>query len=132
MSTQMKKAPLYTVPVAKMTMPALAMVWLLAIGAGVYQTWPAQHLQQEALPELPALQDCPTDFERCFATALKIRMNMGADQLEFSEGYASRVRNHLAVGVGVFLLPFGLSRLMFGLSWLWRDRRAVGTKIRNL
>jgi hypothetical protein len=110
---------------AKKTMSALAMLWLLMVGTGIYQAWPAQYLQHEPLPKLPAFQDCPTDFEGCFARAMRTRKNMAADRLEFSEGYASRVRNHLAVGTGVFLLPFGL-------CWLWRDRRIAGTNIRKL
>lgn len=110
---------------AKKTRLAFAMLWLLTVGLGIYQAWPAQYLQQEVPPKLPALQDCPTDFEDCFARILRVRMNMAADRAEFTDGYAGRVRNHLMIGTGAFLLPFAL-------SCLWRDRRALGTKIRRL
>ncbi|MEW5512029.1 hypothetical protein ABGT16_05350 [Pseudomonas asiatica] len=110
---------------AKINLLAFAVVWLLAVGVGIFQAWPAEHLQQQTLPKLPAFEECPSDFEDCFARALRARMNLVVEQLEFTEGYAGRVRNNLLTGAGVFLLPFAL-------AWLWRDRRAVGNKIRKL
>lgn len=107
------------------TILAVAMLWLLAVGVGIYQGWPAQQLPQEAPPKLPAFEDCPTDFERCFASTLRARMYMAANRQDFSEGYAGRVRTHFLIGTGVFLAPFAL-------SWLWRVRRTIATKTGKL
>ncbi|HDS1721607.1 hypothetical protein NPS53_08855 [Pseudomonas putida] len=100
---------------------ALAMIWLLVVGVGIHQNWPAQHLPHEAPPKLPRFEDCPTDFDRCFASKLRARVNMATDRETFSDGYSGRVSNHLLIGTGVFLIPFVLSQL-------WRGRRAIATK----
>jgi hypothetical protein len=104
---------------------ALAMGWLLMVGVGIHQTWPAQQLPHEVPPKLPRFEDCPTDFDRCFARKLRARVNMAADREAFSEGYAGRVSSHLLIGTGVFSAPFVL-------SWLWRGRRTIAAKTTKL
>lgn len=102
----------------------LASCCLFSVGIAVYSTWPAQHLIQEAPPKLPSYEDCPRDFDDCFARVLRKRIRMAEQRDDFCDAYGARVSLHLAKGAGLFLI-------LSGAYWYLRSPRKINQQIRS-